>query len=49
MNKNIVKIDETLLVWRKHEKGRILNQIWLFERIERESKKNDKKVIFRFF
>ena len=35
----IVEIDETLLVQRKHEKGSILNQIWLFGRIELVSKK----------
>lgn len=34
-----VEIDETLIVKRKYERGRILSQIWLFGGIERISKK----------
>ena len=36
----IVEIDETLICKRKHNTGRILNQLWLFGGIERESKKH---------
>ena len=34
-----VEIDETLIVKRKYERGRILSQTWLFGAIERDSKK----------
>lgn len=36
----IVKIDDTLVVHAKYNKGRPLSQIWLFGGIERHSKKN---------
>lgn len=35
----VVEIDETLVVKRKHDTGRLLSQVWLFGGIERESKK----------
>ncbi|GFR75005.1 hypothetical protein ElyMa_000444600 [Elysia marginata] len=34
-----VKVDETLIVWRKYERGRVLNQVWLFGGIERALKR----------
>jgi len=34
-----VEIDETLIVRRKYERGRILSQIWLFGGIELASKR----------
>ena len=34
-----VEIDETLIVRRKYERGRVLNQVWLFGGVERISKK----------
>lgn len=35
----LVEIDETLIVRRKHNVGRVLSQVWLFGGIERVSKK----------
>ena len=35
----VVEIDETLIVKRKYDRGRILSQIWLFGGIERVGKK----------
>ena len=35
----VVEIDETLIVCRKYERGRVLSQLWLFGGIERVSKK----------
>ena len=34
----VVEIDETLIVKRKYERGRLLAQTWLFGAIERQSK-----------
>ena len=46
MNKNIVEIDKTLLVRRKHEKGCILNQVWLFRGIKKDRKCRGIRVSF---
>ena len=35
----LVEIDETLIVRRKYERGRVLSQVWLFGGIERLTKK----------
>lgn len=35
----VVEIDETIVVKRKQDTGRLLSQVWLFKGIERESKK----------
>ncbi len=35
----IIEIDETLIVKRKYERGRVLSQTWLFGAVERDSKK----------